>query len=131
MLGFEHMFEELREIGREIRDIVSWIRREHLEPREASSLLSEIGRIENSCAAARVLLSGRISESKLWQEKGERSAAHFVAGPPGPPLAGPVRPWRRPNASRNSPAPRAIIKFRDQGLQDGPSPAHDSGDPSK
>jgi hypothetical protein len=26
-----------------------------------------------------------------------------VAGPPGPPLAGPVRPWRRPNASRNSP----------------------------
>src|SRR5688572_24030588 len=73
------MFEALTEIGREIRDIVSWIRREHLDPREASNLLTEIGRIENSCAAARVLLSGRISESMLWQQKGERSAAHWVA----------------------------------------------------
>ncbi|HEV2906923.1 MAG TPA: DUF222 domain-containing protein, partial [Actinomycetota bacterium] len=73
------MFETLGEIGREIRDIVSWIRRQHLDPREAISLLTEIGQIENSCAAARVLLSRRIAESTLWQDKGERSAAHFVA----------------------------------------------------
>jgi hypothetical protein len=73
------MFEALSDIGREIRDIVSWIRRQHLDPREAISLLTEIGEIENSCAAARVLLSGRISESTIWQENGERSAAHLVA----------------------------------------------------
>jgi hypothetical protein len=73
------MFEILREAGRQIRVVASWIRREQLDPREASSLLSEIGRIENSCAAARVLLSGRIGKSKLWQQNGDRSAAHFVA----------------------------------------------------
>ena len=73
------MFERVREVGREIRDIVSWIRRERLGPEEAVSLLAELGRIENTCASARVLLSRRISESKLWQQNGERSAAHFLA----------------------------------------------------
>ena len=73
------MFERLREIGEEIRDLVSWLRRERVAPEEALSLLAELGRIENTCASARVLLSGRIGESKLWRDKGERSAAHFVA----------------------------------------------------
>jgi hypothetical protein len=73
------MFERLEELGREIRDIVSWIRRERAGPEEAVSLLGALGRIENSCASARVLLSGRIAETKLWQKKGERSPAHFVA----------------------------------------------------
>jgi hypothetical protein len=73
------MFERLSEIGEEIRDLVSWIRRERVDGEEAISLLEEIGRIENTCASARVLLSGRIGESKLWKNRGERSAAHFVA----------------------------------------------------
>jgi hypothetical protein len=73
------MFERLEEIGREIRDLVLWMGRENLDPREASSLLRELGRIENSCAAARVLLSGRIAESNFWQKEGDRSAPHWVA----------------------------------------------------
>jgi Domain of unknown function (DUF222)/HNH endonuclease len=73
------MFDRLSEIGQEIEDLVFWIRREHLDPREADSLLTKIGQIENSCAAARVLLSGRISETTHWQQMGERSAAHWVA----------------------------------------------------
>lgn len=73
------MFERMREIGREIRDVVSWLRRERLDPDKAASLLSELGRIENTCASARLLLSGRLAESKLWQQTGERSAAHWVA----------------------------------------------------
>ncbi|HZA27835.1 MAG TPA: DUF222 domain-containing protein [Actinomycetota bacterium] len=73
------MFERLGEIGQEIRDVVSWIRRERVAPKDAVSLLQELGRIENTCASARVLLCGRIAETKAWQEKGERSAAHFVA----------------------------------------------------
>jgi uncharacterized protein DUF222 len=73
------MFDRLREIGQEIYDMVSRIRREGLGNDEAVVLLAELGRIENTCASARILLSGRIGESKLWQVKGERSAAHFVA----------------------------------------------------
>jgi Domain of unknown function (DUF222)/HNH endonuclease len=73
------MFERLREVAQEIRDVVSWIRRERLGAEDAVSLLNELGRIENTCASARVLLSRRIAESTLWQDKGERSAAHFVA----------------------------------------------------
>ena len=73
------MFERLREIGEEIRDLVSWLGRERVAGEEAVSLLEEIGRIENTCASARVLLSERIAGTKLWQDKGERSAAHFLA----------------------------------------------------
>jgi hypothetical protein len=73
------MFERVMDVGREIRDIVSWIRRERVEPDEAASLLTELGRIENICASARVLLSGVIAESKVWQQNGDRSAAHWVA----------------------------------------------------
>src|SRR5919106_1876478 len=79
LLDSELMFERLGEIGQEIRDVVSWIRRERVAPKEAVSLLQELGRIENTSASARVLLCGRIAETKAWQEKGERSAAHFVA----------------------------------------------------
>jgi hypothetical protein len=73
------MFERLREVAQEIREVVSCIRRERLGAEDAVSLLNELGRIENTCASARVLLSRRIAESTLWQDKGERSAAHFVA----------------------------------------------------
>jgi hypothetical protein len=73
------MFERLREIKREIRDLASWIGRELLPGEHASSLLQEVAAIENTCAALRVLLSGRIAETSIWQKEGERSAAHWVA----------------------------------------------------
>lgn len=73
------MFERLREIRLEIRDVVSWLGRERLDPGKAASLLAELGRIENTCVSARVILAGQIAESKLWQKTGERSAAHWVA----------------------------------------------------
>lgn len=73
------MFERLREIGREIRDLASWIRKESLPAEQAATLLQEVGAIENTCAALRVLLSGRVAEGDVWQKQGERSAAHFVA----------------------------------------------------
>jgi hypothetical protein len=73
------MFERLGELRREIRDLAFWIRREDPSPDQTASLLQEVGAIENACAALRVMLSGRIAESKVWQQAGERSAAHFVA----------------------------------------------------
>lgn len=73
------MFDRLREIGQEVRDLASWIRRERFAPDQTASLLQEVGAIENTCAALRVVLSGRIAESKMWQKQGDRSAAHFVA----------------------------------------------------
>ena len=73
------MFERLREIGQEIRDVVSWIRRERLDPDKAASLLTELARIENTCASARILLSGVIAESNVWQQNGDHSAAQWVA----------------------------------------------------
>jgi hypothetical protein len=73
------MFETLKEIRREIRDVASWIRREVLPGEQAASLLQEIGAIENTCASLRVLLSGRVAETSLWQKQGDRSAAHWVA----------------------------------------------------
>ncbi|HZA26067.1 MAG TPA: DUF222 domain-containing protein [Actinomycetota bacterium] len=73
------MFERMREIGQEIRDLASWVRPELLEAKEAASLLHEVTGLQNTCAALRVLLCRRVAETKLWQEKGERSAAHWVA----------------------------------------------------
>jgi hypothetical protein len=73
------MFERLREIRREIRDLASWIRQELLPAEQAASLLKEVTAIENTCASLRVLLSGRVAETSLWQKQGERSAAHWVA----------------------------------------------------
>jgi hypothetical protein len=73
------MFDRLTELAREIGDLVSRIRREGVNPVEGGSLLTELGRIENSCASARVFLSGLIAESQLWERNGERSAAHWVA----------------------------------------------------
>jgi hypothetical protein len=77
------MFERLKGIGGEIQELVSRIRRERPAPEEAASLLTELARIENTCASARVLLSGRIAETSLWQKQGERSAAHWWPGRPG------------------------------------------------
>jgi hypothetical protein len=73
------MFERVKEIGHEIRGLASWIRQEMLAPDQTASLLQEVGAIENTCAALRVLLSGRVAEASVWRERGERSAAHFVA----------------------------------------------------
>jgi hypothetical protein len=73
------MFERLKEVRQEIRDLASWIRREQIPAEHAASLLQEIGGIENTCASLRVLLSGRVAKTSLWQKQGERSAAHWVA----------------------------------------------------
>jgi hypothetical protein len=73
------MFQRLREIHREVRDLASWLRREMPQPDDDESLLREVSALENTCASMRVLLSRRIAESKLWQRKGERSAAQITA----------------------------------------------------
>lgn len=73
------MFGRLEEIRRELRDLASWIRKELHPPGQTAALLQEVGVIENTCAALRVHLSGRIAVSKHWRQTGERSAAHWVA----------------------------------------------------
>jgi hypothetical protein len=73
------MFDRLSDVAREVKDIVSWIRRERAGSEESVALLQALGRIENTCASARMLLSERIAESKIWQQNGHRSAAHFLA----------------------------------------------------
>jgi hypothetical protein len=73
------MFERLREIRQEVQNLASWLRRELLEAERAASLLKEVAALENTCAAMRVQLSGRVAETELWQRRGERSAAHWVA----------------------------------------------------
>ena len=73
------MFDTLKNAGQKIRDVALRIRCGDLQPDEATQLLAEFGRIENTCASARVVLSGVIADSKVWQKTGERSAAHSVA----------------------------------------------------
>jgi hypothetical protein len=73
------MFDRLRDIWEELRDLASWLQREHLGDKEAVSLLQEVTALENTCSAMRVLLSGRIATTKAWQKEGDRSAAHWVA----------------------------------------------------
>jgi hypothetical protein len=73
------MFDRLREIREELRDLASWLQREVVGEKEAVSLLREVTALENTCSAMRVLLSGRIAETKAWQKEGDRSAAHWVA----------------------------------------------------
>jgi hypothetical protein len=68
------MFEALRLIRQEVQDLASWVHRERGE--DAVLLLQEVTALENTCAAIRVLLSGRIARTELWQKRGERSAAH-------------------------------------------------------
>jgi uncharacterized protein DUF222/HNH endonuclease len=73
------MFERLREIRQEVQDLASWLHREEVGAEQAESLLGEVACLENTCAAMRILLSGRVAETDLWRKRGERSAAHCVA----------------------------------------------------
>jgi hypothetical protein len=73
------MFEKLTEIRQELQDLASWLRPGLLGGTEAASLLEEVASIENTCAAMRVELSGRVAETELWKKRGERSAAHWIA----------------------------------------------------
>ena len=73
------MFDRVRKIKQEIQELATWIRQELLPAEHTADLLRDVGEIENACAAMRILLSGRVAETSLWQKRGERSAAHFVA----------------------------------------------------
>jgi Domain of unknown function (DUF222)/HNH endonuclease len=73
------MFESARKTKQQMTALAARIREQKLSADEAATLLREVGAIENTCASLRVLLSGRIAESKLWQKDGARSAAHWVA----------------------------------------------------
>jgi hypothetical protein len=70
---------QLREVSEELQDLAAWLHRERLGGDEALRLLKEVASVENTCAAVRVLLSGRIAEGTSWQKKGDRTAAHFLA----------------------------------------------------
>lgn len=59
------MFERLSEIRQEVRDLASWLHREEPGAKEAECLLVEVTALENTCAAMRVLLSGRLAETEL------------------------------------------------------------------
>jgi hypothetical protein len=73
------MFEELRELRQQAQELASWLRVELLEATEAARLLEEVAATENTFSAMRVLLAGRVAETEAWQERGDRSAAHWVA----------------------------------------------------
>jgi hypothetical protein len=73
------MFERVIELEEELQDLASWVRVELLTGEEAGRLLPRVARMENTCAALRVLLSGRVAQTDSWRKRGDRSAAHWVA----------------------------------------------------
>jgi hypothetical protein len=74
------MFDTLRMIRAQIRDVAARNGRQLPPADQAATLLRQVGAIENSCAAIRVRLSGGIAaDASVWQQTGARSAAHFIA----------------------------------------------------
>ena len=47
---------------------------------EAMALVAQLEPIERQLAGAKMVLAGRVAESQVWKHRGDRSAAHWLAG---------------------------------------------------
>ena len=50
---------------------------------DAMALVAQLEPIERQLAGAKMVLAGRVAESQVWKHRGDRSAAHWLAGQSG------------------------------------------------
>jgi hypothetical protein len=50
---------------------------------DAMTLVARVDKAERQLAAVKMLLAGRVAESQTWKHRGDRSAAHWLAGQAG------------------------------------------------
>ena len=46
----------------------------------AMDLVGRLDRLERKLAGAKMVLAGRVADSQAWKHRGDRSAAHWLAG---------------------------------------------------
>ncbi len=73
------MFEEVRSAVSALEVVSRGLEPWRLDGRDASGLVELAARCERICASIKALGARRVEETKVWRERGHRSAAHWVA----------------------------------------------------
>jgi hypothetical protein len=73
------MFERMRNLVGELRDVASAIDHRGLTGDQAADLVALFTQAERICAAVRTLAVRRVEETKVWQREGHRNAAQWFA----------------------------------------------------
>jgi hypothetical protein len=75
----EHMFANLKKALDLLERAVQELDPDALDPKFAVRLVEQFSTMEKLAAAGKALASRRVAATGAWREKGDKSAAHFVA----------------------------------------------------
>jgi hypothetical protein len=73
------MFVQWTSVREQLGRLVGRLDVSVLDARDAARLVEECATIERLAAGAKAIAAGRVAETKVWADTGERSAAHWLA----------------------------------------------------
>ena len=76
----------------------------------AMELVGRIDRLERRLAGLKMGLAGRVAESQVWKHRGDRSAAHWLAGQAGTSVADAVNTLETASRLKDLPATAAAVR---------------------
>ena len=75
----ELMFEAVLEAEKLLKEVISALDPEVLEPGTAARLVDRFSRMKSLASAGETLAAGRVASTGVWKRDGERSSAHWLA----------------------------------------------------
>jgi Domain of unknown function (DUF222) len=76
----------------------------------AMELVGRLDRMERRLAGVKMVLAGRVAESQVWKHRGDRSAAHWLAGQAGTSVADAVNTLETASRLRDLPVTAAAVR---------------------
>ncbi len=105
------MFEAvLADLERAVDAVVVGLDPDLITASHAMELVGRVDRMERRLAGLKMVLAGRVADSQVWTHRGDRSAAHWLAGQAGTSVSDAVNALETAARLKDLPATAAAVR---------------------